>query len=133
MAYDVDVPLIEVLQHPRVCIRPARLVATNVSIHDVDLRHTHCQPAQVEQKNYLWVYSVAAGSAIKDVPRQEGKLVLHWLEQALEIKGRIETMQLTPVEASHLQSICVGEVGPLHGQTEEACPPAPVGCQRGCH
>jgi hypothetical protein len=41
MAYEVDVPLVKLLQHPQVHVRPAILVATDVSVHDVDLQHTH--------------------------------------------------------------------------------------------
>ncbi len=44
------------------------------------------------------------------MPHWEGKHVVHWLELVLEIKGCIETMQLTQVEACHLQHSCIGEI-----------------------
>jgi hypothetical protein len=52
-----------------------------------------------KKKNLLWVDSLAAGMAILLMSHWEGKLVLHWLELALEIEGSIQMTQLTPVEA----------------------------------
>ncbi len=76
MAYDVGIPLVEELQHPWVCICPAILVATKVSDNDADLCHTHGQPKQGKEENLLRVDLVAAGCAIKGVPRREGQLLL---------------------------------------------------------
>jgi hypothetical protein len=76
----------------------------------VDLRHTRGQPTQGKEESLLGVDSVTAGSAIKNMPHQEGEILLHRLEQTLEIEGHVETMQLTPVEVGHLQHCCVGEV-----------------------
>ncbi len=53
---------------------------------------------------------VTARSAIKEVPRREGKLVLHQLELAFKIEGFVETMQLTPVKVRHLQHSCIREI-----------------------
>jgi hypothetical protein len=58
----------------------------------------------------LGVDLVAAGCAIKGMPHWEGQLLLHLLEQTIKIKGRGKTTQLRPVEVSHLQCCCVGEV-----------------------
>ncbi len=84
MAYDVGIPLIEVLQHPRVRICLAILIATKastkVSVNDADLQHTHGQPIQGKEENLLRVDLVAAGCAIKGVLRREGQLLLHQLE-----------------------------------------------------
>jgi hypothetical protein len=42
MANDVDVPLVKVLQHPRVRIPPPIGIATDVQVHDLD----PCQPSR---------------------------------------------------------------------------------------
>ncbi len=111
MAYDVGIPLVEVLQHPWVRICPAILVATKVSDNDADLCHTRGQPKQGKEENLLRVDLVAAGCAKKGVPPQEGQLLLHRLvKQTLKIEGRVKTTQLRPVEACHLQRCCVREV-----------------------
>ena len=110
MAYDVDIPLVRVIQHRRVCISPAILVATKVSVNDADLQQTRSQPTQGKEENLLRVDSVAAGCAIKGVPHQEGQLLLHRLKQTLKIEGRVKMTQLRPVKACHLQHCCVGEV-----------------------
>ncbi len=44
------------------------------------------------------------------MPRQEEELVIHRLELAFEIEGRVEMMQLTPVEARHLQCSCIKDI-----------------------
>jgi hypothetical protein len=75
MANDVDVPLVEVLQHPRVRKRPTSGIATKVKVNHL----APCQPsAESVDKHLLWVDPVTARSAIKEVPRRESKLVLHF-------------------------------------------------------
>ncbi len=62
MADDAGVPLVEVLQHPWVRVRPSTFIATEVGVDDLHLCHTRRQLAESEQKNLFWVDSVAAGS-----------------------------------------------------------------------
>jgi hypothetical protein len=76
----------------------------------VDLRPTCSQPAQCEQKAFVRVDSVAAGSAIGEMVCQEGKLVLHRPELALGIKRRVQTTKLTVVEVGHLVRRNIAEV-----------------------
>ncbi len=108
MAYDVLVPLVEVLQHPWACIGPAIGVSADIVVHYMDMHESCCQPAKSKKKNLLRVDLVAAGMAVLLVPSWEGKLVLLWLKLALKIKGSVQTMQLTPVEVGHLQSSSIG-------------------------
>lgn len=110
MPNDVLISIINVLYHPVVCMRPAILVAAEVGVHDVDLRPPRSQPTQSKKKDFLRVDSVAAGSAIGEMACWEGKLVLHWLELALEIERRVQTTELTMIEVSHLVRGNVGEV-----------------------
>jgi hypothetical protein len=56
----------------------------------MDLHESRSQPAKGKKKNLLWVDLVAAGMAVLLVPHHEGKLVLHWLELALKINGRVQ-------------------------------------------
>jgi hypothetical protein len=99
----VCVPCVKVPQHPRVGVTPPGLVAAKVSVHNVDLRHTHCQPAEGKQENLLWVYSITTGIPIIEVTGKKCELVIHRLELAIEIKCGVETLQLAPVESRHFQ------------------------------
>ncbi len=110
MADNVDVPLVEVIQHPRVSVCPSIGIATNVHVHDLDLCQSSCQSVESVEENLLRVDPVIARSAIVYVPRWVEELVLHRLELASKIEGHIETTQLTPVKARHLQRSCIGEI-----------------------
>ncbi len=102
MANDAGVPLVKVLQHPRIGISPSIDIVIDVCINNLQLCHTHHQPAEGEQKNLLQVDPVATGRAIEEVAGRDGEFHRHRLELALDIKGRVKTTQLTPIEVCHL-------------------------------
>jgi hypothetical protein len=45
MANNVDVPLVKVLQHPRLCICLPIGVTADVHVHNLDLCQSSCKPA----------------------------------------------------------------------------------------
>ncbi len=109
MTDNVDVPLVKVLQHPRVCICPLINIAADVYVHNLPVSVQSLTCRECREKPPLG----GSGNSKECTcirAQSEEEIRLHWLELAFEIEGLIETMQLTPIKARHLQRSYIGEI-----------------------
>jgi hypothetical protein len=113
MSDNIPVPLVEVLDHPRVGVRPTSVIAANVHVDDPLIRKTRSYLGHREKEHLLGVDPVATLTATpwRYVARVEWQhLCVELDEIPLKIEGSIQPPQLPVEEVSHLVARSIRQI-----------------------
>ncbi len=104
MADNILIPIVQVTQHPGVCICPAVVIPAKVGVNKHMVAQTGSKLSHGEEEHLLRV------NPLVGVTSEYGNLCFHPLHQCSQAKVGVELAQLVLAEVCHFKCLDVVEI-----------------------